>query len=444
MTVKPLVQVSFSLSAALALATSTALASSFQILEQSPAHLGTAFSGTASNIGDASTVFFNPAGMSWLEESTASVGGNLILVRSQFHDEGSTTGGVSGETDEPGLVPNVYYVQPMGAGWTFGFGLNAPFGLASSYSDNWIGRYLATDSELEVVNVNATFAYQVNERFSLAAGLNYQRVDVTLESQIDSTLGVNPDPASDSRARVRGDDDAVVLDLSAHFRPIDGTALGLTWRQGGDFSLTGDAEFEPGTLCATGAGFPTGAPPAPTTGTLCTGILASLAGDVRAEVELPDTLTFSASQAINEQWSVHGDIAWTRWSSINSIEIENTGNNAVIDTLDLRYDNTVRYALGTSYKTQGPWTWRAGVAIDEAPQTNPEFVSPRIPDQDRIWLSIGANYAFSDAVSMDVGYAHLFVDDSHIDNLDEQTGHRMVGSFDANVDILGVQANWRF
>ena len=434
----------FIFTATLTLLSSFTAASSFLILEQSPAHLGTAFSGTASNIGDASTVFFNPAGMSWLDESTASVGGNLILVQSQFHDNGSTTGGSTSETDEPGLVPNVYFVQPMSAGWTFGFGLNAPFGLASSYSDNWIGRYLATESELEVVNLNATFAYQFNERFSLGAGLNYQRVDVTLKSQIDSTLGVNPDPVSDSSATIRGDDDAVVLDLSAHFRPVDGTALGLTWRQGGDFSLSGDAVFEPNTLCTPNAGFPTGAPPAPTTGTLCAGALAALAGDVLADVELPDTLTLSASQAITDQWSVHGDIAWTRWSSINSIEIENTSNNAIVDTLDLRYDDTMRYALGTSYRTHGPWTLRAGIAVDEAPQTDPVFVSPRIPDQDRIWLSAGVNYEISDTISVDAGYAHLFVDDSHIDNLDPQTGHHVIGSFDANVDIVGVQANWRF
>ena len=57
-----------------------ALASSFQILEQSPAQLGTAFAGTASNINDATTVFFNPAGMSQIENQQISVAGNFIFT----------------------------------------------------------------------------------------------------------------------------------------------------------------------------------------------------------------------------------------------------------------------------------------------------------------------------------------------------------------------------
>src|SRR5690606_16870112 len=127
---------------------------------------------------------------------------------------------------------------------------------------------------------------------------------------------------------------------------------------------------------------------------------------------LPDTLTLSASQELNNNWSIHGDIAWTQWDSISTIEIVNSENNATVNTLDLQYSNTLRYALGTSYETDGAWTWRAGIAFDEAPQTDPNRISPRIPDHDRIWLSAGFNYAFADNLSIDVGYTHLFVDDA--------------------------------
>src|SRR5690606_25558550 len=112
----------------------------------------------------------------------------------------------------------------------------------------------------------------------LGLGVNYQRADVALESQFDSTFGINPDPATDSHAAIEGDDDDVVADLSVFFKPIDGMRLGLVWRQGGDFSLEGDAVFDLNTsACAPGAGFPTGAPPAPTTGTLCAGGLTASA-----------------------------------------------------------------------------------------------------------------------------------------------------------------------
>lgn len=420
------------------------LASSFQILEQSPAHLGKAFAGTASDINDASTVFFNPAGMTKLDDRTITVGLNGIMVHSEFSDIDSNTGGQTGETDELGFVPNLYYVQPLTDGWAIGVGINGPFGLESNYDTDWTGRYLATHSQLEVVNIGISAAYEITDRLSAALGVSYQMLDVTLENQVDSTLGAVPDPSTDSRARVSGDDNAVVMDLSLYYEPLSSTRFGLVWRQGGDFSLSGDAQFTLNAACAPGAGFPTGAPPAPTTGTLCAGALSSLQGNIAAEVELPDTLTLSASHAFNERWTLHGDIAWTQWDSIQTISVINTENDAVVDVLDLQYDNTVRYAIGTTYNTGGPWTFRAGVAHDEAPQTDPEFVTPRIPDQDRTWISAGFNYAFSETLSMDLGYAHLFVDDTAINDVDSQTGHQVVGEFESSVDIVGVQANWRF
>jgi long-chain fatty acid transport protein len=421
-----------------------ASASSFQILEQSPAHLGKAFAGTASDISDATTVFFNPAAMTELEGRAAAFGLNAILVQSEFTDTGSNTGGVPGETDEPELVPNFYYVQPLSPRLALGIGLNAPFGLSSSYDDEWVGRYLATESELEVINFGINLAYMLTEQLSVGGGINYQRLDVTLENQVDSTLGVAPNPATDSSATVRGDDDAFVFDLSLYYQPIEPVSIGLLWRQGADFSLSGDAQFVPAEICTTGAGFPTGAPPAPTTGTLCAASLAMRAGEVTADVELPDTLTLSGSYAVTNQWSLHADAAWTRWDSIDSVEIINVENDVVVDTLELQYSNTMRYALGTSYAMSEVWTWRAGIAWDEAPQTDPNFVTPRIPDQDRTWLSAGFNYMLSENLSLDVGYAHLFVDDTRISDINPLTGHRVEGEFESSVDIVGVQANWTF
>lgn len=431
---------------AVAITPGTVFASAFQILEQSPAHLGRAFAGTGSTVKDASTVFFNPAGMGQFEEPVVSIGGNLILVQSEFADpqQESNTGGVPDETDKPGFVPNLYMVQPINERWSFGLGLNAPFGLESSYDENWTGRYLATDSELQVINLNATFSFKVIDPLFVGLGLNYQQADVTLESQIDSTLGVNPDPATDSSALIEGDDDTVVVDASMFFQPTDTTRVGLLWRQGGDFSLEGNATFFFDEVCSPGAGFPTGAPPAPSTGDLCSLSLNARVGNIKADVDLPDTLTLSVSQAITDRWWLHGDIAWTGWSSIDSIAIINTDQDTTVDTLELKYDDTLRYALGTSYNDGGPWTWRAGVAVDEAPQTSRELVSPRIPDQDRLWLSAGFNYQFSNVVSIDFGYAHLFVDDAEILDINAQTGHRVAGEFDAAVDIIGLQANWEW
>lgn len=430
--------------AILALSPALTQASSFQILEQSPAQLGTAFSGTASNIQDASTVFFNPAGMSQLEGRQLTVAGNAILTEADFNDRDSNTNGTRGKTEEIGLVPNVYYVQPLSERWTLGLGVNAPFGLKSEYDRDWTGRYLATTSELTLVNINGTLSFAVSDRLSLAVGLNYQDAEVTLENAVDSTLGAAPNPATDSYASIIGDDTDVTLDLSVFLQATDTTRLGLTWRGGGDFSLAGDAQFDRNAVCAPNEGFPTGDPTAPTTGTLCAGALAQREGAVNADVTMPSSLTLSMSQQLTPEWTLHGDLAWTEWSEIGSIGVINTGNDVEVDRLELEYDDTIRYALGASYHNNGPWTWRFGLAFDEAPQTDPNLVTPRIPDGDRTWASVGFGYEFSENLSIDVSYAHIFVDDVNIQSQDSETGNRVSGSFDPKVDIFGVQGNWHF
>ena len=430
-------------------------ASSFQILEQSPASLGTAFSGTASKANDATTVFFNPAGMTSLEKREVSVAGQLIYVESRFDDQGSTAAagtplqqplsGDSGKTDEMTFVPNLYYVQPISDRWRFGLGINAPFGLGTEYDGDWIGRYHGTESDLRVLNINPTFAYAVTDQLSVGFGLNYQRVDTTLKNKVDSFSACVSAPGAtapacaaahggpgngnaDSSLKIEGDDSDVVADLSVHWQPLEGTRIGLTWRQGGDFTIEGDADFSPSSTCA--------ADPA------CTAAGQAIDGDVEADLELPDTLTLSASHRLTDSWQLHADIAWTEWSSVQEIGIVNIENSQTVDTLDLQYDDTMRYAVGASFEPEGPWTWRFGLAFDEAPQTDPEYVTVRIPDQDRLWTSVGFRYAFSPSASVDVGYAHIFVDDSQIDKTAQ--GNRLRGEFDSQADIVGVQANWQF
>lgn len=427
-----------------ALLPTPSLAASFQILEQSPAHLGKAFAGTASDVADASSVFFNPAGITEIDRPTLTIGGNVIFTSSEFDNLNSNTNGGPGKTDETGYVPNLYYVHPVSERLAFGLGVNAPYGLASKYDEDWNGRYLATHSELEVVNINAVAAYALTDTLSLGLGVNYQRADVTLESQFDSTLGVNPSPATDSSAKIQGDDDSFAADVSLYFKPSDRTSIGLIWRQGGKFDLEGDAHFSLNSLCSPGQGFPTGAPPSPTTGTICAASLNAVGGDAQASFQLPDTITLSGSHQLSDYWWVHADIAWTEWSNIQNIDVINGSNGLPINTLELQYDDTMRYALGFTHKSDCPWTWRFGIAFDEAPQKDPSLVNPRIPDQDRIWFSGGFNYELSPNTSLDFAYSYIKVDEASINNTNPQTGHHMEGTFDAGVNIVGLQANFKF
>ena len=54
-------------------------------------------------------------------------------------------------------VPNLYLVVPINKEWTFGVGLNAPFGLITEYDDGWIGRYQAIKSDVRAMLARMPF-----------------------------------------------------------------------------------------------------------------------------------------------------------------------------------------------------------------------------------------------------------------------------------------------
>ena len=133
----------------LALLPAVAGASGFALLEQSASRLGTAFAGTAAAADDATTVFFNPAGMTSLREPEAVVSASGIEITSEFRNDSSVAafaqplGGNGGDAGDWNFVPAAYFVLPVGDDLAFGIGVNAPFGLKLVYDDGWIGRFQA-------------------------------------------------------------------------------------------------------------------------------------------------------------------------------------------------------------------------------------------------------------------------------------------------------------
>ncbi len=432
-----------------------AFAAAFQVIEQSSSRMGTAFAGTASAADDATTVFHNPAAMARLDRPLLSGAASLIMPDADFTNQGSTDSfnrplpGPNDGIDNLIPVPKLYYAHPVNDRLALGIGINVPFGLTTRYDDDWVGRYHATDSKMTLINVNPSISYRVNKRLSLGIGLNYQRMDVTLENEVDSfaacTQAPGASPAAcaggflgtalspgqrpqDSSAQIKGDDMDLVFDLSMLFEVSDTTRIGASFREGGNFRLEGKASFNQSAACTGNAG--------------CSGVLDTLEGDVFTDVEIPDVFTVSISHGLNNGWTLHGDIAWTGWSSIDKISVINASNGLTVSTLDFDYDDTMRYAFGLSYHDGGAWTWRAGIAFDEAPQTNPSMQTPRVPDEDRTWLSFGFNYAFSERASIDFGYAHLFADNIGITNTAQ--GNTLTGEYNTSIDVVGLQGNWGF
>lgn len=421
-----------------------ASAAAFQLLEQNGAGVGNAFAGTAALAEDASTVFWNPAGMTLLPGMQISVSADFVKPKAEFSNNGSTSpalistlGGNGGDAGDWAAVPAAYFTWALTPQWSVGLGISAPFGLATEYDDDWVGRFHAIKSEVTTININPSVAFKVNDAVSLGFGLNYQRIEAELTNAVNyagliaqATGNTVLLPGVEGVAKVEGDDEAWGWNVGALFQLSPTTRVGLSYRSTVDYTLEGNVTFGQ-TANATANAIISSSPQ-------------TANGPIKADIELPDVATLSVYQKLTDQWEMMGDLAWTGWSSLPKLQIDRAnGTSLTTETLD--WKDTWRVSLGANYKYNEQWKIRMGVAYDETPVQD-ETRLPRVPDADRIWLAFGAQYRINPNSALDFGYAHIFVDDPTLNTSTTTAAAKGIlrGEYDSNVNILGVQYSMKF
>ncbi|MCI0431657.1 MAG: outer membrane protein transport protein [Rhodospirillales bacterium] len=401
---------------------SDATATGFALREQSGSMLGQAFAGQNAYTQDPSVMFFNPAGISALDGTRASAVANFIFPKNEFDDDGSTSAVLlgtneGGDAGENALVPNLYAMTSLGD-FRFGIGVNVPFGLKTEYDDDWIGRYAAITSSLKTVNVNPVVSYQVVPWLSLGVGAQIQRADARL------TNAANFGPLGDGEVEMQADDIGFGFTAGALITPMPGTQIGIGFRSSVSHTLEGDIEVHVpvfGTSTASGS----------------------------ADLDTPETVGLSLYQRISDRLSLVGTVEWTNWSRFDELRVEFDTPGMPDDVTEENWEDTFFFALGANYQLSKSLLVRGGVAYDQTPVRD-EFRTARLPDEDRYWIALGGTYALTDMLTIDVGYAHVFVRDSSIEeDFDAVPGPitapgTVAGEYENSVDIFAVQANLKF
>ena len=380
------------------------------------------------------------------------IAGHWIVAQSRFTDQGSqfadAVGGapLSGSSDTlhgSGLAPNAYLTLPIAAAWHAGIGLNAPYGMGGEYAEDWIGRYHALNSQLRSLNLNPALAYRVNEAWSVGVGVNLQYVEVELSSAIDfGTIGADSElpgmtPGShDGRATVEGSSVDWGWNVGVIYQPVATTRIGLAYRSTVSHRVDGKATFE--------------YPDDPAATPLQQALTAQglfIDSDAHATVKLPANLSIALAQQLTPPLTLLASATWTGWSDFPALRISYDSNQPDSVTTE-GWQDSWRYALGLRYRLNDRWLLRSGIALDQTPIPNATYRTARIPGNDRRWLSVGAGYALSPTMQIDVGYAHLFLDDAPIDNQLESSSPELnatlSGYYSNKIDILSLQLGWQF
>ena len=405
----------------LGLLAAKAQASGFQVLEQNASGLGNAYAGSAVTGENASTVFFNPAAMTKLEGSNVSTGLVLQQMSYKFTNEGSSAtpapvGSDGGNAGGLLALPNLYVTHQINPKWFAGLGMNMPFRQNNQYNNDWAGRFQSTRFDIETYNVNPSLAYKANEQWSFALGLNWQQ----MKARYDRYAATVAPAYQNTLVGMQAQGDSWGWNTGVTYKPNEATDIGFSYRSRVTYSLTG-------TVNSTSSGpVPAGLP----------------RGNIKIETALPDTLILSASQRLSERWTVLGDISSTLWSTINNVSINNQYNNR-IQVIRANFRDTWRLALGSIYKVGDQWKLKFGVAYDQTPVRGDSARLASVPDNDRYWYTVGAQWAPDRQSTVDIGLAYIHIPKSEIEKRTASQGN-LIGSYTSSGVQLGVQYSMRF
>ncbi len=409
-------------------------AGGFYLQEQSGKETGRAYSGGAASGDNASTVFFNPAAMTELEDINIDLGGNILFVNSRQSDSGSSrtipgspiavpTGGNDGGNpfDQPVAIPSAFVTAQVDERIWVGMGISSPFGIVVDYDNGFFGRYDSIRSDLLTINVQPSAAFKIDENLSIGGGIDIQYVDVELTSALPN---LSPQQ-SDGVLEVTGDDWSVGWNVGI-FGKIGPIQMGAHYRSGTSHKVNGQYAVSglEGPLASGNVELPAKAP-----------------------INLPDIATFSITYGADKPLRFHGTWRWYNWSEFDRIEIIPEGLDPLLS--EQGYRDTWSAAFGIAYNINDRLIVRAGTMYDETPTVD-AFRSTRVPDGDRIWATFGTTYDVSDKISLNFSYAHIFVSTEEINRTDgffERSPAEIEGTIRAtnsgDADIIGFSASIR-
>ncbi|MCK6407324.1 MAG: outer membrane protein transport protein [Rhodocyclaceae bacterium] len=399
-------------------------ASGFALQNQSGSGNGNAFAGAAAAAEDASTIYFNPAGMTYLPTGhTIALSGTILDRSIKYKDTGSVGSPVpflanaranGGDAGGTAFLPHGYWAWSVAPDVWFGVGVGPTFGNKSEYDTNFIGRNAGYHTEIEQININPSFAIKVNDMLSLGLGVNLAHASLRLKQGSPGTGGY---------LDIDGDAWGFGANIGAMFQLSPSTRIGLSYRSEIDFDIEGD--LKPNGLSGAAA------------------VLFPRQKVVADGYTTPGTFSMAVSQKLSDRWELLGDLTRTNWSSIdklilrseNGVPAAGIAADGRLTALDYSFRNTWRVGLGANYQYNEAWKFRFGVAYDQSPVAKKEDRTMTLPDSDRIWLSFGTKYNLSKAASLDVAYSHIFFRDAKTS--------RAVTSPPANTTVLQtINGEW--
>jgi long-chain fatty acid transport protein len=366
-----------------ALATAVTYAGGYRVSLQGNKSLAMGHTGVAV-VNSSESVFFNPAGLVYLENKLNISGGGFGIFSDVAYQDVAT--GATAMTDSPVGTPFYLYGSYQATDWlAFGLGVYTPFGSTVEYEDDWAGSHLVNNIDLAAIFIQPTVSLKLSEYFSVGGGPIYVTGSVNFNRNLNRTLS----DLDGNRSEVTVDATGVTnwgWTVGAMFRPTENLTIGANYRS--EIILDaedGDADFE-------------NIPNSPLTPFADTTFDASL--------PLPAEMTVGLSYEFCDKWLFAFDFNRAFWDVYESLDLDFADPNIPDSVNPRNYKNASTYRFGLQYEATDMFTLRAGYYFDESPVTE-GFFSPETPRNDSNGYTAGLTVNISERLAIDASFLYL-------------------------------------
>lgn len=357
-------------------------AGAFQINMSGQKQIGMGHTGVALPL-DASAVYFNPGAMTFVRHRSFVGGATIADIRVRYLDDVS---GASNTNEFNRAFPFFVYAdwQPdTTSNWKAGLGLYMPYGSSLKWPDDWAGRYSLREIQLRTFYLQPTFSYRITPQLGLGAGLVMGRGNVLIRRAIP----LSSEDLPDGEVKLTGD------------------AIGLGFNAGVFYELNESVRF--------GVAYLSSVKVQPDEGLAEFTVPALLKdsfpdGNISTRLRLPFSFTGGVSVSPHQNTNINFDVQYTGWSSYDSLIIDFEQNTDVLeDTREPRlYQNNLTFRIGGEHHFNDRLAIRAGTFLDLSPVQD-GYLSPETPDADKLGITFGAGYTFSDFLHFDFSFQYI-------------------------------------
>ncbi len=308
---------------------------------------------------DPSLLAYNPAGITRLKGRWVGGGLSYINPRGRVDFHGAMAGGETwSNTEAPGYVPNLYYVNQQNDRLWWGIGVFSRFGNSTEYTPTWPGRYNSYLAKITGLTVQPTVAYKVTDKLSVAAGvdINYIKLDLKKKIAYSKLFGVS---GPDVDFELTGDNIALGWLLGFNYDISDSTSFAAVYRSKITQNMDADANLS----------------------------LSFLSTGAHGTVTLPDSITLGLGHKFDDKTRIELGAVYTKWSTYDKLEV--TFDKNLPTSTDVKnWKDVWRYQFGIEHKINDTWSIMGGYAYDNCPMPD-ETMDFQVPTGDRQTISIG-------------------------------------------------------